>query len=166
MVFTSFLAANEKIHLFLLKTQLPIGKIQESDNEDALYTSSFLSFKYLTNLALAMDMTRHNFMPLSDTHCHRLIIIMILTMSKLFSKCTFKTSRQFIRLIVTLPAPLEHVAPFSFFIKWPFISFKNESKRTIVCFTTNLEGTWVYSWFSRHNLKLLCMFAKTQLDAN
>ena len=69
MVFTSFLAANEKIHLFLFKTQLPIGKIQESNNEDASYTSSFLSFKYLTNLALAMDMTRHNFMPLSDTHC-------------------------------------------------------------------------------------------------
>jgi len=44
MVFTSFLAANEKIHLFLLKTQLPISKIQESNNKDALCTSPFLFF--------------------------------------------------------------------------------------------------------------------------
>lgn len=165
MVFTSFLAANEKIHLFLLKTQLPIGKIQESNNEDALYTSSFLSFKYLTNLALAMDMTRHNFMPLSDAHCHRLIIIMILTMSKLFSKCSLLHDNLFGWLRPCRPLS-NTLHLFLFLSNDPFLSFKNESKRTIVCFTTNLQGTWVYSWFSRRNLKLLCMLAKTQLDAN
>lgn len=44
MVFTSFLAGNEKMLLSLLKTQLPIGKIQEPSNKDALYTSSLIPF--------------------------------------------------------------------------------------------------------------------------
>ena len=75
-VFTSFMAAAEKFHLFLLKTQLPMGEIQESYDKNTLYTSSFLSFKYFMNLAPSLGVTRHHFMPLSDTSSHRLIIVM------------------------------------------------------------------------------------------